>query len=631
MKKTIMLMLMLMVLSSSVIAAAETEKETRTVTYGEDEQTVTVLWTDLEEESIRIESVLSGGKVGNVDEMMNIYNESQDIDGAPIAAINGSFFSAYTDFQPQGTLVSNGKVSHIANSGSVFTVDHENQFEARDLYIRVLGGINGQWDWPNNWYAWNLNHWYTSSDAVMVFDKTYNGPKPDHDFTTIAVNKKVVTAIGQGGFDIPEEGFLLLTNDQDMIDKFQIGVEADYRLKYYENDFGNNTYKEPELDFDQIRTTVGAGPTLIKDGNLVVDPIKEGFTEEKIYANPSTRSLIGVDANDRLGICVVQNVTVFELAEIAQSLGMVHALNLDGGASSGLILDGNYIFKPGRDLSNIVVIKKLYERPITIELNGKELFFDTEPYLNDEYDRTLVPLRGITEALGATVGWDGATSSITIDRYGTRLSLQVGSSKVRVNGVERLMDIPVTLRDSRSYVPVRFVTEFLGGEVGWIQETQTVTLTISEVDGLIENAQKAVENGNTQLAITEYLKVIDVNPSHLESLKALGDLYKELGDFNNSVLYHEKAIAIDADDTILLNSMGWYYYSNLRFEDSVRVFAMYADAQPESPSGYYGQAVNYAHYQVDDVDQAKKFYVLAIEKGLSGDSLTVALNYLDTH
>ncbi len=630
MKKGLMFLIIFMILGTTVILG-QAEEEVRTVEYGDQVKSVRVIWTDLTNEKIRVESVLAGGGLGQVDEMMTIYESSNDSDGQAIAAINGSFFSAYTDMQAQGTLYSDGRLKHIANTGSVFMVDKDNNFVTGDIYGKIVGGLNGQWEWPNNWYAWNINHWYDSSDAVMIFDKYYKGPMPEHEFTAIQVDKGYVIAIERGTFQIPDDGFLLLTKDQSMIDKFEIGIQAAYDIEYYENDVENSSYIGEKINFDSIRTMVGAGPTLVRDGQIVVDPVSEGFTESKINESQSTRSLIGVDGQGRLGMAVISEVSVFELAEIALNLGMVEALNLDGGASSGLIIGGQYVFEPGRDLSNIVVIKELNKAPIKIELNGRELFFDTEPYLNSEYNRTLVPLRGITEALGARVGWDAQTSSISIQRYDTELLLQVGSMDVMVNGSIRTMDIPVTIKDSRSYVPVRFVTEFLGGQVGWLQESQTVTLDMADVSDYLERAEAALNVGNNQLAITEYLKVLDEVPNHLQALKALGDIYTDMNDFENSVFYYEKYIALKSDDTIILGKLGWSYYNNQRFTDSIRIFEKYVDAAPDTYQGYYGLGANYAHYQVDEVSEAKKFYMKAIEFGLTGSGLDVANEYIESH
>ncbi len=459
------------------------------VNYSGGTKSISVIWTNLNDKRVRIETVLAKGAVGQTDTLVNIVNSASDSDGKAVAGINGSFFEAYTDFQPAGTLVSAGQIRHISNTGSMFIVDTDGEAKVDSLYIGIQGGINNQWEWPNNWYAWNINHFYTDPAAVMVFDSNYKGPRPAHSFTSIQVDKGIVTSIGKGGFNIPQEGFLLLTNDQNMIGKFKVGSTADFRYGIYENDYIAKPHTGREVDFTTVRTATGAGPTLVKNGQIVVNPALEGFTEEKILNNRARRSFIGVTADGRMGFASLDGVNVSELAEIAKALGMKDAMNLDGGASSGTVYNGKNVVREGRLLSNAIVIKYLNNEPISVNLNSSPIIFDTDPFIDSANNRTLVPLRGIAESLGAIVGWDQATSSVLIDRQGTSLRLKVGSPDVYVNGEKNTMDAPVVLRNSRTYVPVRFITEFFGGEVNWNGNTKTVELQISRSSDTMEKAE----------------------------------------------------------------------------------------------------------------------------------------------
>jgi len=473
-----------------VQAQSSVWKESRTVSYTGGNKNISVLWADLKDDKIRIDSVLAHGKIGATDALSSIVQSASNTDATAIGGINGSFFNAYADMQPSGTLILDGKVLHMANTGSVLAISGNNAVSVDPLFVKIVGGTNGQWEWPYSWYSWNINHYYSDAAATMIFTPEYAGPRPSHDFTSIEVDKGVVTKKGSGGFYIPTDGFLVLTKDVNVSKVFELGKTAEYRMEYYANDFTTVGHSGISLDYDHIRTAVGAGPTLVKNGKLKADAGAEGFTEGKITSSAATRSLIGITDDNRLGMAVVSGVTVKQLGEIALSLGMVEAMNLDGGGSSGLYYNGSYMTTPGRLLSNAVVIKILNESPITILLNNKPLFFDTEPYLNKTYNRTLVPLRGISEALGASVGWNAATSSITIERFDTKLELKVGSESILVNGKSETMDVPVILKDSRTYVPLRFITQYLGGDVKWIQESKTVELTINDTTHLIEQGKQ---------------------------------------------------------------------------------------------------------------------------------------------
>lgn len=91
--------------------------------------------------------------------------------------------------------------------------------------------------------------------------------------------------------------------------------------------------------------------------------------------------------------------------------------------------------------------------------------------------RTLVPLRSVFEALGATVEWDNDTKTVTSTRGETFVSLQVGSSTLVVNGTVKALDVPAQIMNGRTMVPVRAVAEAFGCTVNWDGATRTVIIT----------------------------------------------------------------------------------------------------------------------------------------------------------
>ena len=99
-----------------------------------------------------------------------------------------------------------------------------------------------------------------------------------------------------------------------------------------------------------------------------------------------------------------------------------------------------------------------------VVLDGKTLTFDTAPV--EEQGRILVPLRIIFEALGATVGWDEATQTVTAQKDGVEIKLVIGGQAYKNNQAVSL-DVPAKVVDGRTLVPIRFVSEALGATVGW--------------------------------------------------------------------------------------------------------------------------------------------------------------------
>lgn len=114
--------------------------------------------------------------------------------------------------------------------------------------------------------------------------------------------------------------------------------------------------------------------------------------------------------------------------------------------------------------------------PIRVVLNGQELTFDVPPFIDPETDRTLVPMRAIFEALGAQVGWDGVLRAVTAVKGGTTIMLVIDSPQAVVNGQSVALDQPPRIVEDRTVVPLRFVSEQLGLTVDWNGESRTISL-----------------------------------------------------------------------------------------------------------------------------------------------------------
>ncbi|MBR5095708.1 MAG: copper amine oxidase N-terminal domain-containing protein, partial [Treponema sp.] len=116
---------------------------------------------------------------------------------------------------------------------------------------------------------------------------------------------------------------------------------------------------------------------------------------------------------------------------------------------------------------------------IQVVVNGSNLYLDPAPVI--ESDRTLVPLRQIFEALGADVDWNGDARVVTASRGSTTVKLQIdyGSMGHTYKGLaayERL-DVPPRIIDSRTYVPLRAVSQALGADVNWEAASRTAIVT----------------------------------------------------------------------------------------------------------------------------------------------------------
>lgn len=126
---------------------------------------------------------------------------------------------------------------------------------------------------------------------------------------------------------------------------------------------------------------------------------------------------------------------------------------------------------------------------IRVQLNGQEVAFDVPPRIDN--GRTLVPLRAIFEALGAEVNWDGQARKVIATRGATVISLPVGASTASINGKPVNLEVPARIVDGRTLVPLRFVSEALGAQVSWDGATQTVSIHLSGPAGPLTPEQIA--------------------------------------------------------------------------------------------------------------------------------------------
>ena len=108
-------------------------------------------------------------------------------------------------------------------------------------------------------------------------------------------------------------------------------------------------------------------------------------------------------------------------------------------------------------------------------VNGDAKTLDAAPMIKN--GRTMLPVRFVAENLGGTVGWDGATSSVTIKGDGIDIAIKVGATTAQINGKTVTLDAPAFIESSRTYLPVRVVAEAMGATVAWDGATSTATLT----------------------------------------------------------------------------------------------------------------------------------------------------------
>ena len=118
----------------------------------------------------------------------------------------------------------------------------------------------------------------------------------------------------------------------------------------------------------------------------------------------------------------------------------------------------------------------LAEENITVMLNGQAMDFDVAPIIQN--DRVLVPMRAIFEELHCSVDYTDIDGKqiITAKNDGNTISLEIGSNEMTVNDEKVSLDTVPVIIDDRTLVPLRAVSEALDCNVDWDGDTKTVAI-----------------------------------------------------------------------------------------------------------------------------------------------------------
>ncbi|OAT79824.1 phosphodiester glycosidase family protein [Desulfotomaculum copahuensis] len=393
-----------------------------------------------------------------------------------VAAINGGFFDG-SGGHPIGSLVQDGRI--LATSAILRTsigILNHNRLQLGYFSPRVTVRFGGGGAVPvqgvNTSAAEDGVTLYTPAWGQSI-DAPANG-------VNVVVERRggadVVQSVSAGSVSMPADGYVLTLQGSAAAGAGEPAAGTAVKLGF---DYG--------AGWDGLKHLVTAGPLLVADGQPVLQGIMEGFRGSLL--EPSPRTAIGVNREGRLLLVVVDGrepgwsagVTMEELAYLMTNLGAVRAAALDGGASSAMWVSGRIVNRPSDGRERALADAILVLRQVPVYLDGTRIFFDVPPVV--ENGRTLVPLRGIFEKLGASVDWNAATQTVTASRGGREASLTIGKRQARVNGETVNLDVPAQLVNGRTMVPLRFVGEALGAGVAWQDAPPAVLLTSPSAAG----------------------------------------------------------------------------------------------------------------------------------------------------
>ena len=142
-----------------------------------------------------------------------------------------------------------------------------------------------------------------------------------------------------------------------------------------------------------------------------------------------------------------------------------------------------------------------YSEPalIKVVVDNQALEFDVPPV--NVNNRVLVPFRAISEALGAVVSWDEVTKVVTAKKLDITIKLTIGDKIAYINNRPTTLDVAPQIINNRTLIPVRFISEAFGAEVGWDGTNQTVN--ISSTKETLNFTIKGIGLGSTLAEVTK--------------------------------------------------------------------------------------------------------------------------------
>lgn len=263
-----------------------------------------------------------------------------------LVAINGTYFKPQTGV-PLGTLMINGKMytGPIYNRVAMGIFDNGFDMARLELNAQVKS-------FKGNVKVDNINQPRMLSTHVIVYTPEWGSfaPTSPKYGKQIAVEKGKIISIGTQSMPIPQNGYVIVGPDERLA-KIYKAKHIDLDIKTIPN-------------WENVKHIISGGPYLVKNGEVFVD-----MTEQKLGAiggkNPRTAigytqdgNFIMVAVDGREGASV--GLTLKELAWFMKSIGCTNAMNLDGGGSTVMYVNGRVVNMPkvkgGIALSNVLTI-----------------------------------------------------------------------------------------------------------------------------------------------------------------------------------------------------------------------------------------------------------------------------------
>lgn len=130
-------------------------------------------------------------------------------------------------------------------------------------------------------------------------------------------------------------------------------------------------------------------------------------------------------------------------------------------------------------MSVIASTSAFADSDINVSLNGSMIeFTDQKPIIQD--GRTLVPLRGVFDAMGYEIKWLEDSKTAALVKNGVSIIIKIGSNEIKANGNSVSIDVPAQIINSRTMIPLRAVAEISNATVDWNNDKRLVSVVYDE-------------------------------------------------------------------------------------------------------------------------------------------------------
>lgn len=279
---------------------------------------------------------------------------------------------------------------------------------------------------------------------------------------------------------------------------------------------------------------------------------------------------------------------------------------------------------------------------IKVIINGATQQYTQAPVVSQ--NTTLVPLRGVFESLGAQVDWDSKAKKVTASKNEDTLTLNVGSKLAYKNSSPVQLDVATQIQKSQVLVPLRFVSQSLGAKVNWDQATRTVTIS-NQADGSTTDkanslSSKPLANPVTKVTYDTYyndtlgyddaVKLAIADSTSIKTVETnidqTGKIMKEAG---KDIDFVPKEAGVEASD----KAFKGYAQTNLNYEAAKKNLDMTKENIQYNVKDLYNKllqkknAVKLAALNIEDAERKLKVTQIKRDNQMSSDyEVTQATN-----